>query len=65
MSGIVRLKGWNGWKKPEAHTTACYEEFNSTDAGASPTNRLAWTKLLSEAEANKINVKNVFGGWSP
>jgi pectinesterase len=65
MSEVVRPEGWNDWKKSEAHTTARYAEFNSTGAGANPTNRPAWTKQLSEAEANKIKVKNVLGDWRP
>ena len=30
MSGVVRPEGWFDWKKPEAHQTARYAEFDST-----------------------------------
>jgi pectinesterase len=68
MSEVVRPEGWNDWRKPEAHTTARYAEFNSTGDGASPTNRPDWTKQLKKSEAQKITVETVLGGadgWNP
>jgi pectinesterase len=68
MSGIVRPEGWNDWKKPEAHATVRYAEFNSTGPNANPAGRPGWTKQLNKSEAKKITVKKVLGGadaWNP
>jgi pectinesterase len=68
MSEAVRPEGWNDWKKPEAHTTARYAEFNSTGPGANPAVRADWTKQLTAADAKKITIEKVLGGndgWNP
>jgi pectinesterase len=66
LSDAVKPEGWNDWGK--THDTIRYAEFNSTGAGANPTNRVAWAKNLSSDEAKKITVERVLGGndgWNP
>jgi pectinesterase len=68
MSDVVRPEGWFDWKKPQAHLTARYAEFENIGPGANPTNRVDWSKQLTEAEAKKITVDKVLGGadgWVP
>ncbi len=68
LSEAVRPEGWFDWKKPEAHATARYAEFDNTGPGASPANRPDWTRQLKKSEAEKITVEKVLGGaddWNP
>ena len=68
LSDVVRPEGWFDWKKPEAHQTARYAEFNSTGPGADPQARVDWARQLTKAEAQKITVETVLGGgdgWDP
>ena len=61
MSDVVRPEGWFDWKKPEAHTTARYAEFNSTGPGANPQSRVPWSKQLTANQAQAITKENVLG----
>lgn len=68
LSDVVRPEGWFDWKKPEAHQTARYAEFNSTGDGTNSAARPDWTKQLTAAEARKITIDKVLGGddhWDP
>jgi len=68
MSKNIRPEGWYDWKKPEAHQTARYAEFNSTGPGANPEARVPWSRQLTQSEAAAITPAKVLGGsdnWNP
>lgn len=57
-------EGWDPWKGdemfPNKERTAFYAEYNSTGPGASPETRVDWSLQLSEEEAGKYDLKNIF-----
>jgi acetyl esterase/lipase len=68
LSEVVNPQGWFDWKKPEAHQTARYAEFDSSGPGANPSGRPDWTRQLTKSEASKITIETVLGGedrWNP
>jgi pectinesterase len=62
MSEVVRPEGWHDWNKPQAEKTARYSEFNSTGPGASPQTRVAWTRPLTEEQAEVLTPEKVLAG---
>jgi pectinesterase len=61
----ITAKGWDNWKKPENEKTARYAEYNSYGPGAHRDKRVAWIKQLTDEEARKYTLKNVFPTWNP
>ncbi len=64
--------GWNPWKGdkmfPDKEKTTFYAEYKSTSDGASPKTRVDWSKQLSNQEAKKYTIQNIFNGtdhWNP
>lgn len=58
-------EGWNNWKNPANEATARYAEYNSSGPGANPATRVKWAKQLTDEEAKKYTLKNIFGNWDP
>ncbi|RNI21965.1 pectinesterase family protein [Rufibacter latericius] len=61
----IKPEGWHNWSKPEAEKQVLYAEYNSTGPGASKKERVAWSKQLTEQEAQQYTLKNIFGDWTP
>jgi pectinesterase len=55
--------GWDNWKNPANEKTARYAEYKNYGPGGNITNRVSWSKQLTDAEAKNYTWKNIFGDW--
>lgn len=60
MDGHIRSEGWNIWDKQGKEEGIRYLEYNNTGEGSMTTNRVRWSRVLSDAEAGRITLKAVF-----
>jgi len=58
-------EGWNNWKNPANELTARFAEYHSDGEGANPSQRVKWSKQLTDEEADKYTLKNILGNWNP
>lgn len=66
MEDVIAPEGWNDWGKPNPEQTVRYAEYKSHRPDGTPVDvsqRLAWTKQLTDEEAAKYTLKNVLGDW--
>lgn len=64
----LRPEGWKEWRGTENHRTARFFEYKNTGPGADTSQRAAWTRQLSDAEAKNYTVENILSGedrWNP
>ena len=65
MGSHILPQGWDNWKNPENEKTAFYAEYKSFGEGANPAARAKWSHQLTEKEAKKYTLNNIFNGWKP
>ncbi len=66
-------EGWNPWKGdkmfPQKEKTTYYAEYKSKGEGASPQTRVSWSHQLTQQEAQKYTLEQIFSGkcepWNP
>jgi pectinesterase len=61
----IRPEGWNNWDRPRSESTSRFFEYRNRGAGADRSARVSWSKELTTAEADRITVVTVLGGWDP
>lgn len=61
----IKPEGWSNWNNTGNYKTARYAEYNDYGPSADPLKRVDWARQLTEEEAKKYTVKNIFGDWNP
>lgn len=59
MSASIKPEGWDNWGNEDNESTARYREYNSTDEGAYPDQRVNWMEFLTEEEVKSYTLANV------
>jgi len=59
LPATIHAAGWHNWGDPKRELTARYAEYQNTGAGAQPASRVAWSRQLSDAEAQLITLERV------
>lgn len=68
MGDHIVSAGWENWRNPENEKTARYVEYKSKGPGANPTERVKWSKQLTDKEMRQYNIENIFrdcSNWYP
>ncbi len=61
----VAPERWNNWNNPANEQTVYYAEYKSTGEGAEASQRVGWSKLLTDKEAKEYTPENIFAGNNP
>lgn len=56
----IAPSGWVNWGNTDRDKTAYYAEYKNTGPGASPSTRVEWSHQLSDQEAAKYTLENIF-----
>jgi pectinesterase len=78
IDGHIRPEGWANWNNTDNYKTARFAEYKNEGPGASApgpgviarsdakvASRVSWAKELTDEEARRITLKNIFGDWLP
>lgn len=70
LGSHITPQGWDPWAGdknfPDKQKTAYYAEYKNSGAGASDiSQRVAWSRQLSDTEAARYSLDKIFKGWNP
>ena len=65
LGDIIKPEGWDNWGEPEREKTVLYAEYENEGPGQWQNKRVSWAKQLTEDDAQKYTLENIFDGWNP
>jgi pectinesterase len=65
IGGHIKPEGWSNWNNTDNYKTTRYAEHKNYGASSDQTKRISWSKQLTDEEAKRYTLKNVFGDWNP
>lgn len=65
MEDHILPEGWHNWDRPEAEESTYYAEFQNSGPGYKPDKRVPWSYQLTDDEAEKYTLDQIFDGWKP
>jgi pectinesterase len=60
LGAHIAPAGWANWDSTIRDETAYYAEYKNTGVGADPSQRVAWSHQLTDLEAAKYTIENIF-----
>jgi len=65
MSDFICPEGWHNWSKPVSEKTTVFAEYKNSGSGSDTSQRVGWSKKLTDNEALKYTKENIFSplGW--
>lgn len=61
----IKPEGWSNWNQTENYKTTRYAEYKNYGPSSDVSTRVNWSRQLSDEEAKKYTLKNIFGNWNP
>jgi pectin methylesterase-like acyl-CoA thioesterase/acetyl esterase/lipase len=61
----IKAEGWSNWNNTDNYKTTRYSEYKNFGPSSDPAKRIDWSKQLTDEEAKRITIVNVFNGWDP
>ncbi len=58
-------EGWSNWNQTENYKTTRYAEYKNYGPSAATAQRVQWSRQLTDEQAKRYTLKNIFVNWNP